>query len=234
MKLILENWRQYLNEEDEEGEGMLLYHATCFPPESFAKGIDANRAKGYGQGEGFFFFTKKERAISHAKTQILGGKTKEEKCPEDTTTAYLVISDEPVTPETFDIDYEVFAEGFAKFIDQNIDYFAQNDQALGLGRRPGKGVAKREDGTFIVPNKKILGTGSGFSIRLKRPASDYSTGDGEVLSAIAKRLSRLNADMFKKFEEEFLSQASAVKYNGEKVIYPLRIEDLEGNVVWSR
>ena len=72
MKLLLENWRKYLTEE-EGGEGMLLYHATCFPPESFAKGINAGRAKGYGQGEGFYFFTKKQLAENHAKNKILAG-----------------------------------------------------------------------------------------------------------------------------------------------------------------
>jgi len=59
-------------------------------------------------------------------------------------------------------------------------------------------------------------------------------GNGENLSAIAKRLAQLDPNLFKEFEQQFLSQASAVKYNGEKTIYPLRIEDLEGNVVWKR
>jgi hypothetical protein len=51
---------------------------------------------------------------------------------------------------------------------------------------------------------------------------------------MAERLASEDSEMFKRFEQEILPKASAVKYNGEKVIYPLRIEDLEGNVVWSR
>jgi hypothetical protein len=231
MKLLFENWREYLTEQ-EEGEGMLLYHATCFPPESFAKGIDVSRAKGFGQGAGFYFWTKKEKAISHAKNVILKGANKEEKCPEGTTAAYLIISDEPVAPETFDIDYEVFAKGFADFIKQNIDYFAQNDQTLGLGRRAGRGIVKKSFGTILIPNKKILGTDTGRAINLDK--TDFDVGNGKNLSAIAKRLAQLDPNLFKEFEQQFLSQASAIKYNGEKVIYPLRIEDLEGNVVWNR
>jgi hypothetical protein len=233
MKLLLENWREYIKEE-QEGEGMLLYHATCSPPESFASGIDAKRAKGYGQGEGFYFYTKKEKAINHAKEALAGKFDKEEACPEDATTAYLVISDEPVTPENFDIDYEVFGSAFAKFILQNIEYFSQNDQALGLGRRAGQGIGHRSGSYLIKPNKKLLGIDSAGVIYLDRPPSEYDKGTGKVLSAVARKLNELNPEMFKQFEEKFLSKASAVKYNGEKTIYPLRIEDLEGNVVWSR
>ena len=35
MKLILENWNNFLNEQA-EGGGVELYHATCAPPEAFA------------------------------------------------------------------------------------------------------------------------------------------------------------------------------------------------------
>jgi len=234
MRLLFENWRKYLIEQ-EEGEGVLLYHATCSPPESFASGIDPTIAKGYGQGEGFYFYLDKTKAIKHGEGLLTGKFSKQVPCPEEATTAYIVISDEPITPETFDIDYEVFAKGFVGFIKQNIDYFAQNDQALGLGRRAGRGVVKRGwDGhTILVPNKKILGTSQGRAIDLEGEV-DIDTGDGETLSAIAKRLAQLNPILFKEFEKQFLSNASAVKYNGKEKPLPLRIEDLEGNVVWNR
>ena len=229
MKLLFENWRQYLKEE-QQGEGMLLYHATCSPPETFAKGIDQRKSKGFGQGEGFYFWTSLERAQRHAKNHILTGGDKEVPCPDDPPVAYIVVSDEPVTPENFDIDYEVFGSFFGKFIKQNIEYFSANDQVLGLGRKPGKGVI---GGNTIVPNKKILGSEVGGAINLDIER-EYAKGEAQIFSLIAQRLSNVNPEMFKKFEEEFLSTASAVKYNGEKTIYPLRIEDLEGNVVWNR
>jgi hypothetical protein len=45
--------------------------------------------------------------------------------------------------------------------------------------------------------------------------------------------------MWLKFEEEELlkigdKKSSAIKYNGKETIIPLRVEDLEGNIVWSR
>ena len=233
MKLLFESWRGYLSEET-EGEGMLLYHATCSPPESFTKGIDPTRAKGYGQGEGFYFFTKKKNAINHANSLIKGSMAKEEAI-DCSGGAHVVISDEPVTPENFDIDYEVFGYGFAQFILQNLDYFSENDQALGLGRSAGKGVKNTShSGPMIFPNKKLLGTPLGRNIALNREKGDFDVGDGEVLSIIAKKLNQLNPEMFKKFEEQFLSKANAIKYNGKEKIIPLRIEDIEGNVIWSR
>ena len=199
MKLLFENWRGYLNEET-EGEGMLLYHATCSPPESFTKGVDPARAKGYGQGEGFYFFTKKVNAVNHGRNieNPKSSISKEVECPPEPQPpkAIIVISDEPVTPENFDIDYELFGYGFSQFILQNLDYFSENDQALGLGRRAGRGVQN-------------------FGGAAKLIASGYP-------------------DLFKKFEEQFLSKANAIKYNGKEKIIPLRIEDIEGNVIWSR
>ena len=239
MKLLFENWRGYLNEET-EGEGMLLYHATCSPPESFTKGIDPTRAKGYGQGEGFYFFTKKENAINHGRNieNPKSSISKEVECPPEPQPpkAIIVISDEPVTPENFDIDYELFGYGFSQFILQNLDYFSENDQALGLGRRAGRGVQNTSHprGPMIFPNKKLLGTGIAPNIPLPIEKSYYNPTQGEILSIIAKKLNQLNPEMFKKFEEQFLSKANAIKYNGKEKIIPLRIEDIEGNVIWSR
>jgi len=228
MKLLLENWRKYLTEE-EEGEGMLLYHATCFPPESFAKGIDVRRAKGYGQGEGFYFWTSLKQAIDHGSDHILSGKQKEVPCPDNPPIVYIVVSDEPVTPETFDIDYEVYVEGFAAFMIDNLQYFFKNMEVFGM-------AARRERSLINPPHQFQVPADKSGTIRLQYLASGTGTDTHKAtsLSKIANKLAEIDPGMFQQFEKQFLSQASAIKYNGEKVIYPLRIEDLEGNVVWSR
>tara|TARA_Y100000034_G_scaffold73686_1_gene88622 strand:- start:1969 stop:2676 length:708 start_codon:yes stop_codon:yes gene_type:complete len=234
MKLLFENWRKFLKEGQEDG-GMLLYHATPHSPQSFIRGIDQRRAKGFGQGEGFYLWTDKQKAINFAVGQNKEtAGSKEEAAPEGSQYEYLVIVDEPVTPENYDIDYEIFGPDFAKFILQNIEYFSQNDQALGLGRSPGKGVINFNGRVAIKPNKKLLDIDTGGTIYLDRPSSEFLIGTGKVLSAVAKKLAELNPEMFREFEEDFLKKASAVKYNGEKTIFPLRIEDLEGNVLWNR
>jgi len=218
MKLLLENWREYLAEQ-EEGEGVLLYHATCSPPESFASGIDAKRAKGFGQGEGFYFYTDKARALQHGKEALAGKFDKEESCPDGATTAYIVVSDEPVTPETFDIDYEAYAGGFAEFVINNREYFEPRKEDYGIVRiNPGSMQFFTE-------------TGSRKAVAPGRPIDRHRA---VIISQMAEKLSSEDSEMFKRFEQEILPKATAIKYNGEEVIYPLRIEDLEGNVVWSR
>ncbi len=218
MKLLLENWREYLAEQ-EEGEGMLLYHATCSPPESFANGIDTKRAKGYGQGGGFFFYTDIARALHHGKGILSGKFDKEESCPEGTNTAYIVISDEPVTPETFNIDYEAYAGGFAEFVINNKEYFEPRKENYGIRR--------------ITPAFMQFFTETG-SRKTIRAGSDIDRHRAVIISRMAERLASEDSEMFKRFEQEILPKATAIKYNGEKTIYPLRIEDLEGNVVWKR
>tara|TARA_B100000287_G_C20554508_1_gene749862 strand:+ start:490 stop:1155 length:666 start_codon:yes stop_codon:yes gene_type:complete len=220
MKLLLENWRQYLKEE--EGEAMLLYHATCSPPESFVKGIDPTRAKGYGQGEGFYFWTNKKLATKHAVDHLLQGKDKEEKA-DCSDGAYIIVSDEPVTPETFDVDYEVYAGGFVEFVVKNKEYFEPRKEEYYIKRIVDNGFSFFPEPVTRPRARKFIKIGS--NIDRYRAVN---------ISQMAKKLSTESPEMFERFEQEILPKASAIKYNGKEKIIPLRIEDLEGNVVWSR
>jgi len=221
MKLLLENWRKFLNEE--EGEGMLLYHATCFPPEAFVGGIDPTRAKGYGQGEGFYFWTKKENAIRHGKQLVdpESGTSKEVGCPPEPQPpkAVIVISDEPVTPENFDIDYEAYAGGFVEFVVNNKEYFDPRKEDFAI-------VKIRDNGIAFYSER-----GSRISANV---GSDVTANRAPLISKMAEKLQQEDPEMFNQFEKLILSQSTAVKYNGTEKLVPLRIEDLEGNVIWSR
>ena len=221
MKLLFENWRGYLNEET-EGEGMLLYHATCSPPESFTKGIDPTRAKGYGQGEGFYFFTNKAYAVNHANSLVKDSVDKEEAI-DCSGGAYIVISDEPVTPEAFDIDYEVYAGGFVEFVVKNKEYFEPRKEEYYIKKIVDNGFSFFPDPVTRPRNRKFIGIGS-----------DIDRYRAVNISQMAKKLSTESPEMFKRFEQEILPKASAIKYNGKEKIIPLRIEDIEGNVIWSR
>ena len=223
MKLLLENWNKFLNEQ-KEGEGILLYHATCFPPESFIKGLDPTRAKGYGQGEGFYFFTNKAYAVSTGKDVAAGTIDKEVPCPEDSTGVFIVVSDEPVTPENFDIDYEGYAGGFAEFVINNREYFEPRKDNYGFGIRK---IFDRAITIYTSPDKKR-------SFALGRTNDGIGRDRAVIVSQMAKDLAKENPEMFKRFEREILPKADTIKYNGKEKIIPLRIEDLEGNVVWSR
>jgi len=227
MKLILESWRQYLNEQ-KEGEGVLLYHATCSPPESFVNGINPARAKGFGQGEGFYFFTKKTRAVNHANNLIKGSVDKEE-AVDCSGGAHIVISDEPVTPETFDIDYEAYYEGLIDFVTSNEGLFPLDQWVPGPDRSQG-GIRRRDNVIHFrgyVDGKPLVAT-------INYGATEISPLKAGKISKIMSYISMLDSSLFKRFEEYVLPKASAIKYNGKEKLIPLRIEDLEGNVVWSR
>ena len=56
----------------------------------------------------------------------------------------------------------------------------------------------------------------------------------EKVSKSASMLAEKNPELFKEFEQVYLSKVVVLKYNGKKQIFPLRIEDLEGKTVWSR
>jgi len=150
----------------------------------------------------------------------------------------IVVVDEPVTPQNFDIDYELYAKGLIGFIEGNLDYFKQNGEALGI-------ITKKLDSHLSV-DKKALGLQGGRKTvaRWDSRASwdsdihgeDYGIdiGTGELLGMVASKLHELDPTKYEEFEKQALPPARALKYNGETKIWPLRIEDAEGNVLWSR
>ena len=251
MKLILENWNNFLNEQA-EGGGIELYHATCAPPEAFAKGIDVSKAKGFGQGEGFYLFTEKDRAIGHAENLVSASVYKQvrQDCSKG---AYIVIVDEPVTPENYDIDYEPYGYVFIGFVVKKIKEGKISPEEIGLGYKPeeetiadGRLSFTDHDGRFgepgrlIKPGDKItkpakitLPGGMSFdNFELHRELDNPTVA--EKVSKSASMLAEKNPELFKEFEQVYLSKVVVLKYNGKKKIFPLRIEDLEGKTVWSR
>lgn len=224
----MENWRRFVIKENEE-KLKEFYHGTTFPIESFVKGIDTTRAKGHGQGAGFYLYVDKATAINHAR-ELASGEMFKGLDGGDSSDGkpIIVVVNPPFTPENFDIDFEAFGNAFGMFVLDNIDYFAQNHQKLGIGSKFGfkpAGVLK------LAKDGKIRFGSS----TMRFPSSEgISPVQAANISTTAKLLSELNPEMYRKFENSVLSNASAVKYNGPEKILPLRIEDLKGNVLWSR
>jgi hypothetical protein len=98
-----------------------LYHATLSGPNneifnSFTHdGIDPERSKGNYQGSGFYLYQDKQQALNHARDlndiqdrdNLIFRKEGKVK-----GTPIIIVVDEPITPECFDIDYETFAHSF--------------------------------------------------------------------------------------------------------------------------
>ena len=228
MKLLIENWRRFLLKES-KGKTKEFYHATLFPVESFVKGIDATKAKGFGQGAGFFVFINKQDAIEHAGGLVSGGMEKQIKYTGANPVPKIVIIDPPLTPENFDIDYEVSAKVLIDFIIKNPEAFSNIE---GFSKKHNKKfeIRKISSKFGIVQFHSKPDKSSRMSIR------DTGTGNAQFLSDFAKQFSISNPELFRQFEEQVLSQldTEAIKYNGKEKIIPLRIEDLQGKVLWSR
>ena len=242
MKLLLENWRKYLNESQEESG--LLYHATLAGKNNeilnsfIQKGIDPARAGGFGQGKGFYLWNTMKDAQWYIKG-LIHGMTGGEKEEAVTGRPVVIVVDEPITPQNFDIDYELYAKGFIGFVESNLDYFKKHADELGIiGRMLDRG---------LTVNRKVLGTSGpsrftiaswkhreGWESDIHSEEYNISVGGGEDLSAVATRLHDLDPAKFEEFETKMLPSARAIKYNGTEKIWPLRIEDTEGNVLWSR
>ena len=150
----------------------------------------------------------------------------------------IVVVDEPVTPENFDIDYEIYAEGFLKFIQNNLDYFKQNGEALGIRTRSldrllqvsGRALGMERAGIHMIARwdspEKWQNHGS--------EENSILVLHGQVLSLMADKLHKIDPMKYEEFESQALPDARALKYNGKEKIWPLRIEDDQGNVLWSR
>jgi len=213
----------------------LFYHATRAGKNgevlaSVAEGIDTTRAKGFGQGAGFYMWANRDRALRHLGDIVSGGLSKEVAVEGD---PIIIVLDVPLNPEDYDIDYEAYAEGFVKFMVDNDAWFTANADTLVFP------FSFRDDGEFADTTFKFTPHGVqwfvGSRFRKGTVVLDES-GDaktGRLLSAFARRLAEVAPDMFRRFEAEMLPRASAVKYVGPRV-QPLRIEGVDGTVLWKR
>jgi hypothetical protein len=62
---------------------------------------------------------------------------------------------------------------------------------------------------------------------------DTNVGGGASNARFALFLQQYAPELFNKFEQEYLPKASVLKYNGKEKIFPVRIEDLQGNILWQ-
>jgi hypothetical protein len=214
-KLVLEN----LGVLDETE----LYHAT--PKEnipSFADGIDISKAgklhggAGEQQGKGFYVFRNKKAAINHAKTMDNDA---------------IVIIDRDINSDNFDVDYELEYNYLSKFIEKNWDFFSKNWDKLHIYTHGGEQIAPPRmkgvfkigfDGEWTSTINGNFDTQDGTSVR-----------DAKLFWKMVQEWKKINPSLFQQFEDETLIKANVLKYNGKEKIYPVRIEDLQGNILWK-
>lgn len=226
----------YLREAALDAPG-LFYHATISSDngESFTHGIDFSRATGGGQGQGFYVWNSRDKAVAHAKQLQQGDVEKMDKTDTRQGEPLLVVFALPLSAEIFDVDTE--------YMDQRIRrWFAKYTQEM-------EALKGRTFGSDFGTIVGVVKTAEGFRIALRSPdgttngmafSSTYeSTDDAQVGSAMANAkflhfIQRANPALFDAFERENLPAAAALKMTPtSKQILPVRIERLDGTVVWK-
>ena len=235
----------HLKENAESGTKE-LYHATLSGPNNeilnsfIHNGIDPQKSKGYFQGSGFFLFQDKNVAINHAKDIDEVQNKKDpffKKEVEVKGKPIIIVVDEPITPECFDIDYEVYSQAFSRFMYDNFDYFQKHAHDLNMLIHSKKDQFKRVFAAFDpqgVPPNIFQGSVKFYAQGEIKDQDTVSPEEGGEYSKFAEKLAQLDPNMFNKFEEEYLRLSPAIKYNCKKKIWPARIEDANGKVLWQR
>ena len=201
-----------------------LYHATLFPSESFINGIDTHRAKGFGQGTGFYLYTSKQEALEHASGLAHGLFDKQIQYKGEDGSPKIIVVRLPLKPENFDIDYEESSHVFVDYILKNPDvfmgmevYYPPENENVKIRR------INPKRGTILVQ----IGTN-------RRSIRTTGTRNAPILATLANHLANIHPDLFAQFEREAINEASGIKYNGLEKIYPVRIEDINGNIIWEK
>jgi hypothetical protein len=109
--------------------------------------------------------------------------------------------------------------------------------------------AKHEDGTPVYYSSKLSPEGMlrNMAVRVGDKVVKKAIGlnpetyfKGDITSVgnaasnrtLALFLQQYVPEKFEEFEKRHLPKAKVLKYNGKEKIFPVRIEDLQGNVLW--
>ena len=210
-----------------ESVGMIneteLYHAADKDQlESFKSGIDISKAgtkfdgAGANQGKGFYVYSNKNDAYNHAK---------------ENGQELVVVIDQALNADDFDVDTEGEYQSVIKFIGDNWDFFVKNWKSLGIQHHVLKNQPPTNNGVC-----RISFDGARTPTFNANTNSSMPIGKDEGPTLIWKMVQewkKIDLVLFQKFENENLKNAKVLKYNGEKKIFPVRIEDLQGNILWQ-
>jgi hypothetical protein len=186
---------------------------------SFQQGIRANIAQGYGQGAGFYVWSDKKSAVKHAMGLAQGNMMV---TAADTTGFPMLVTVEAMlTPEEWDLDYEISRNPVLMWIHSNWETLKNK-----LG------------GILDIDRSKKLDTGMGFvrAGETKRKAFAFggssTTGMGELLGQVFNHLQQNDPNITRPFEELFFANmpaGAAIKYVGQRPLSPKKIEVLQNN-----
>jgi hypothetical protein len=208
-KLVLENLGVISEVE--------VYHATTKEkaekirvdgPDLSLAGQNFNNA-GAQQGAGFYFYKNKKIALNHA------AENKGE---------VVLVFDQDINSEVFDIDYEGDYNLAGKYLQDNADFVEAHKKELSI-----KNLIKDASGKLLSISVTVGNRYGGIPLQ----DDDVNIDMANKMAYVFQKLEKLDKSKFDAFEKAALKISNTLKYNGKEKIYPVRIEDLQGNILWK-
>ena len=224
------------------GGPVKLYHGSNSGPDDSVlnnfkeNGILSNMASGYGQGSGFFMWSDKNSAVSHAKTLIDPNSNM-------TTSAktggrpMVVEATEVLNPKNWDLDYELQNKNVIDYIHANFDHLKpllEKSQGVDLGDGLKNFQFRNKIDEYVDPNdnttmRKVQIGFNDDNKEVRRTLAN-TTGDlrtGQVVGKLVQALRMGDPNVLDTFESDFFSNlqpGTALKYVGSSPLKPSNIE----------
>lgn len=220
-----------------------FYHVTHQAHlDSFKRGIDPNRAKGsvMDQGPGFYVWSNRSKALDHVQAFAAGSvEKKDERFPDDDPSKLMiVVIEEELTPENFDVDLEAAA-----------DHTEDLDLHLWIATKLHGGDGRMRE---ILDGMVAAGLNSRWELRRNGPKSTRFGLPGDpkrfytpnrhdnhlrAVVPLARWMEKTHPDVWREYELEVLGAmydhpSGAFRWHGSKRLMPTRMEDASGRVLW--
>lgn len=233
--------------EEKIKDKFYLYHATITKSDlsnlhSFRGGINSKKSIGMAasQGQGFYVFTSKKDALDRLRSESavssVGGYSSFSK-ERDGYPLVVTLEVDEIDPLKFDIDSEISGNVFVALLHKNIELFKNlniecDNIKYALDKNPSRDaqILFWDLNTATAPLKLKNAI---YKVSIQMDSTDFSKGDADFLGKYIKCIGYNNPELLSKLEKEMFETAEAIKYVGEEIIKPYKLEiiDDSGNLI---
>jgi hypothetical protein len=225
-KLVLKERRL---KEEKIGDKYYLYHATVTKADlsnlySFRQGIRANASKDMAasQGAGFYLFQNKETAIkrlySFSLVNIKGAYNPFNDY-DDGHRLLVTIELDDLNPAKFSLDNELSYNII-------INYLVKHAEELNTKLPPEHAIRLHKTRANAIVGKSTTGA---FKVLPVMDAADVERGEADALAAICDTVEQYAPEMWHQLERKMFMEADAIKYVGQEIIKPIKLEIYDDN-----
>jgi len=221
-----------------------VYHATFLDhaKDIAKKGVDPSRAKGSGQGAGFYVFTDLQTAIRHAKDLFKGGVEKEdESILQGNPVCVVVLQLQNLNADEWDIDYEVsmslVTKFFKKYIDEVNKYMGDYISDVYFSKYPkykNKGIPKLflRNSSFAIYLSNEDGSHKP-SLKYQITEFDGNIAAGAILSKFMEKvkLHPILGPIFNQFESQVMLKPLFKKKDARAIKYTGNVDDINKDLI---